>query len=124
MSSKIFANSSYIQIRLTRDEEPENDDRITIRYKDENMYQLFFQDGNTLSLNPRTYCTVLSGEELDVYFESLFTLVSRDRDPFRSIEFQIPCLPAVQFDVSDMRKGKVRGALKRIMPILYAAAKY
>ena len=120
----MFKNAGNIQIRLTRDEDPNHDDRITIRYKDEGMYQIFFQDGNTLSETPTTWCTVLSGEELDVYIESLFSLVARDRDPFRSIEFQIPCFPALQFEVDDMRKGKIRNALKRVMPILHSAAKY
>lgn len=117
-----FSNSGSIQIRLTRNDNPTNDDRIVIKYKDENMYQIFFQDGNMMK--SVTYCTVLSGEELDVYVESLFSLVARDRDPFRSIEFQIPCFPALQFEVDDMRKGKVRKALQRVMPILRSAAKY
>ena len=118
----MFTSSSNIQIRLTRNDDPSEDDRIVIKYKDEDVYQIFFQDGGMVS--PMTYCTVLTGEELDVYIESLFTLVSRDRDPFRSIEFQIPCFPTLQYYPEDMGKGKVRGALKRVMPILYAAAKY
>ena len=119
-----FSNSGSIQIRLTRNDNPTNDDRIVMKYKDENMYQIFFQDGNMNTYKPTTYCTVLSGEELDVYIESLFSLVARDRDPFRSIEFQIPCFPALQFEVNDMRKGKIRKALKQVMPILHSAAKY
>jgi len=122
MSSKVFASSANIQIRLTRNDDPAEDDRIVIKYKDEGMYQIFFQDGGMV--RQMTYCTVLSGEELDTYIESLFTLVSKDRDPFRSIEFQIPCFPTLQFYTEDMAKGKIRGALRRVMPILYAAAKY
>ena len=118
----MFACSSNIQIRLTRNDDPSEDDRIVIRYKDEDMYQIFFQDGGMV--RPMTYCTVLSGEELDVYIQSLFTLVSKDRDPFKSIEFQIPCFPTLQYYPADMAQGKIRGALKRVMPILYAAAKY
>jgi hypothetical protein len=122
MSSKIFASSANIQIRLTRNDDESQDDRIVIKYKDEDIYQLFFRDGG--SLTSVTYCTVLTGEELDIYMESLFTLLSRDRDPFRSIEFQIPCFPTLQYHAEDMSKGKIRGALRRVMPILYAAAKY
>jgi len=117
-----FTSSSNIQIRLTRDSNPENDDSICIKYKDENMYQIFFRDGNMKKST--VFCTVLSGEELDVYMESLFALVSRDRDPFRSIEFQIPCFPALQYTVKDMQKGKIRGTLKRIMPLLSFASQY
>ena len=122
MSSKVFASSGNIQIRLTRNDEPADDDRIVIKYKDEGMYQIFFQDGGMV--RPVTYCTVLTGEELNVYMESLFTLVSKDRDPFRSIEFQIPCFPALQFYPEDMAKGKLREALQRVMPILYSAARF
>ena len=123
MSPKVF-NSGNIQIRLTRNENPQEDDMICIKYKDENMYQIFFRDGYSVVDKPPTYCTVLSGDELDIYIESLFVLLSRDRDPFKSIEFQIPCFPALQFDVADMRNGKIRSTLKRIMPILYGAAKF
>jgi hypothetical protein len=118
----MFTSSANIQIRLTRNEDPSEDDRIVIRYKDENMYQIFFQDGGMV--RPMTYCTVLTGEELDIYMESLFTLVAKDRDPFRSIEFQIPCFPALQYYPADMTKGKIRGALQRVMPILYASARF
>jgi hypothetical protein len=122
MTPSVFKTSANIQIRLTRNDDEDQDDRIVIKYKDEDIYQLFFQDGGMV--NPVTYCTVLTSDELDVYIESLFALVSRDRDPFRSIEFQIPCFPTLQYDVEDMQKGKIRCALKRVMPILYAAAKY
>ena len=118
-----FTNAGTIQIRLTRrNETEETDDRICIKYKDENMYQIFFQDGNMLKKT--TFCTVLTGEELDVYMESLFVLLSRDRDPFRSIEFQIPCFPSLQYTVEDLQRGKIRNTLKRIMPLLHSAARF
>lgn len=119
--SNIFQNSSLINIRLTRDKHPSHDDRIVIKYKDENIFQIYFRDG--ASDQQSSYCTVLTGDELDIYIESLFTLLVRDRDPFRSIEFQLPCFPCLQYNVEDLRGGKLRTALKRIMPILYAAVK-
>ena len=122
MSPNPFSSSCHIQIRLTRNSDETQDDRIVIRYKDEDMYQIFYRDG--LMDTGIIYCTVLSGAELDVYVSSLFSLVARDRDPFRSIEFQIPCFPALQYDVEDMKKGNVRKALRRVMPILHSAAKY
>jgi hypothetical protein len=117
-----FMNNTNIQIRLTRNHNPKQDDRIVIKYKDENMYQLFFRDGNMNTQH--TYCTVLSGEELDIYIQSLFTLLSRDRDPFRSVEFMIPCFPVLQYTAEDLGQMKIRKALKQIMPILYSAAKF
>ena len=118
----MFTSSANIQIRLTRNDDPSEDDRIVIRYKDEDMYQIFFRDGN-METKP-TYCTVLSGEELDIYIQSLFTLLSKDRDPFRSVEFMIPCFPVLQYTAEDLGKMKIRKALKRVMPILYSAARY
>ena len=122
-SSNPFTTSSLIQIRLTRDKNAVHDDRIVIKFKGEDMYQIYFQDGNTSSGCPSTFCTVLSGEELDVYIESLFTLLVRDKDPFMSIQFQLPCFPCLQYDIQDLREGKLRATLKRVMPILYAAAR-
>ena len=122
MPSDIFTNSSYIQIRLTRNDNPDKDDRIVIRYKDEDIYQVFFRDGGMKSKN--AFCTVLTGEELDIYIESLFTLLVRDTDPFKQINFMLPCFPVLQYVIQDLRGGKLRSTLKRIMPILYAAAKY
>jgi hypothetical protein len=123
-SSSVFTNSSLIQVRLTRDNNANHDDRIVIKYKDEDIYQIYFQDGHTSSgSSSATYCTVLSGDELDIYIESLFTLLVRDKDPFRSIEFQIPCFPCLKYEIQDLREGKLRATLKRIMPILYASAR-
>ena len=118
-----FESSTNIQIRLLRDNKGDHDDRIVIRYKGEDSYQIYFRDGNTLSKNPVTYCTVLSGEELDIYVESLFTLLVRDRAPFEAIEFQIPCFPCLRYEIPDLRQGKLRSALKQVMPILYASVK-
>ncbi len=123
-SSSVFKNATLIQVRLTRDDNAAHDDRIVIKYKDEDIYQIYFKDGNTISgSSSATYCTVLSGKELDIYIESLFTLLVRDKDPFRSIEFQIPCFPCLKYEIQDLREGKLRSALKRIMPILYASAR-
>jgi hypothetical protein len=117
-----FSSSGNIQIRLTRNDNPDQDDRIVIRYKDENIYQIFFQDGNTIKKT--TFCTILSGEELDIYVDSLFTLLSKDRDPFQHVNFMIPCFPVVQYTMADLRKTSIRETMKQLMPILHSAAKY
>jgi len=118
----IFQDSSNIQIRLLRDENGTNDDRIVIRYKGEDTYQIYFRDANTVSNPPPTYLTVLSGDELDVYIESLFTLLTHDKDPFEAIEFQIPCFPVLRYDIQDLGDEKLSSTLKTIMSVLYAAA--
>lgn len=121
MTSNPFKYSGNIQIRLVRNSNEEQDDRIVIKYKDEDCYQIFFQDG--YMNQSATYCTVLSGEELDTYIESLFNLLSRDRDPFQAIEFQIPCFPCLRYEVQDLLKKKVSDTLKTIMPILYSGVR-
>jgi hypothetical protein len=119
----IFQDSSNIQIRLLRDENGTNDDRIVIRYKGEDTYQIYFRDANTVSKNPPTHLTVLSGDELDVYIESLFTLLTHDKDPFEAIEFQIPCFPVLRYDIQDLGDEKLSSTLKTIMSVLYSAVK-
>jgi hypothetical protein len=120
--TSVFATSENIQIRLTRNDDATQDDRIVIRYdRYEDLYQIFFQDGNTIVKT--TYTTVLTAEELDVYVESLFTLLVRDNDPFKHINFFIPCFPVVQYSMEDLSEGKLRKALKKLMPILYRAVK-
>ena len=117
-----FSSSCHIQIRLTRNDDPDQDDRIAIKYKDENMYQVFFRDGSMKYKT--TYCTILTGEELDVYVESLFTLLSKDRDPYQHVNFLIPCFPVVQYTMEDLSKKSIRKALREVMPILHSAAQY
>lgn len=117
-----FTDNTAIQIRLHRNSNPERDDSLAIRYKEDNYYQIFFQDGD--SDTKQTFCTVLSGEQVDTYINSLFTLLAADTDPFRHIQFLLPCFPSVLYDIEDLRKGKIRKALKEVLPILTAAAKY
>ena len=119
----VFRENTNIQIRLTRNEDQANDDRIVIRSKGENLYQIFFRDGNTDLGKPGTYCTVLSGEEVDTYLESLFTLLVRDGDPFQDIQFNIPCFPTLIYPIQQLRKGKIRKTLKTVLPLLSSAGR-
>jgi hypothetical protein len=116
----IFKSSSNIQMRIIRDSNEANDDRLVIKYKGEDTYQIYFRDGNSHTLT--TYCTVLSGDELDVYLDSLFTLLARDKEPFQAIDFQIPCFPVLRYDIQDLGDEKLSSTLKTIMSVLYAAA--
>jgi hypothetical protein len=120
----VFSDNKSIQIRLTRNDDQDNDDRIVIRYIDDDVYQLFFRDGNTTAKKASTFCTVLTGEEVDTYLDSLFTLLNFDRYPFQRVEFQIPCFPCIQVYPKDFRNETLRDTLKSLMPILYSASKY
>jgi hypothetical protein len=121
-TSNPFSDNTSIQIRLHRNANSSYDDRIVIRYKDDDYYQIFFQDGEQSRKN--IYCVVLTGEQVDTYIQSLFTLLSRDSDPFTHIQFYIPCFPSVLYETSDLRKGKIQNALKQLLPMLSSAAHY
>lgn len=119
----VFRENTYIQIRLTRNDYQEDDDRIVIRFESEDTYQIYFRDGGMDARKPATYSTFLSGEEVDTYLESLFTLLVRDSDPFNEIQFNIPCYPTLIFPIQELRGGKLRSTLKTILPILSIAAR-
>ena len=112
-----FVDNTSIQIRLLRNNHESKDDRIAIRRADESMYHLFYQDG-LLKNKDKMYVCLLTGEELDIYLQSLFTLLVRDQDPFTQIQFLLPCFPTVLYDIQDLRQGKVRQALFDLLPLL------
>jgi len=112
-----FADNTCIQIRLLRNDRPSKDDRIAIRRAEDESYQLFYQDG-LMKNKERMYVYLLSGEELDIYLNSLFTLLVRDQDPFTQIQFLLPCFPTVLYDIQDLRQGKLRQALFDLLPLL------
>ena len=112
-----FADNTCIQIRLLRNDRASKDDRIAIRRADDDIYELFYQDGQ-MKNKDKMYVCLLSGEELDIYLQSLFTLLVRDQDPFTYIQFLLPCFPTVLYDIQDLRKGKIRQALFDLLPVL------
>ena len=111
-----FKINSNIQIRLIRDlDESSQDDRICIAYKGEDTYHLFYQDA--CMKTPTPYRIILTGVELDTYFESLFTLLSNDRIPFDRIQFDIPCCPSMIYSIKDINSSVIRNALMKLMPL-------
>lgn len=116
-------NSSNITIRLLRnvkDQEKDTDDIITIHHKGENIYHVFYKDGN-FNDTSRRHMTVLDGDALDTYLYSLFRLVATDRDAFKSIQFNIPTFPTLLYKPSDLTDKQIRSKLMHIMPILKSA---
>ncbi len=125
MSSKSpFNCATNLQIRLHRNGDEDQDDRIAIRYKGEDLYHLFYRSGNSSLEEPRTYFVILTGEELDTYLSSLFTLLVRDTDPFAHIQFDLPCSPSLLYTIEDLRSGKIRKALWDILPLLSSAGRF
>jgi hypothetical protein len=129
MMSTPFVNATNIQIRLTRPDEPQyKDDRIAISYnKFTDLYDLYYKDGGNCCAHSckkgRFYHVELTGEQLDTYLDSLFFLVRRDADPFEKIQVEIPCFPALIFNIEDLSKPLLRDSLKSLMPVLVSADK-
>lgn len=115
--SNPFINSNNIQLRLVRKSPhgSSEDDRIALVYKGEDTYHLYFQDGLTKNVKQRV---ILYGDDVDTYFESLFTLLVNDRDRFEAVQFNLPCMPCVYLNVDDMSDEEIQDTLFRAMPLL------
>lgn len=94
------------------------DDVITIfretnDYKDDyESFKIRYVDG-TADAKHEMY---LSGNELDVYLDSLFSLVSADTEPFESVQVLAPGFPSVLFNAS--RVNAVKDHLLTVLPLL------
>ena len=94
------------------------DDVITIfretnDYKDDyESFKLRYVDG-LADIRHEMY---LSGNELDLYFDSLFSLVSADTEPFESLQVLAPGFPSVLFNAS--RVNMVKDHLLSVLPLL------
>jgi hypothetical protein len=94
------------------------DDVITIfretnDYKDDyESFKLRYVDG----LADVRHEMYLSGNELDLYFDSLFSLVSADTEPFESLQVLAPGFPSVLFNAS--RVNMVKDHLLSVLPLL------
>lgn len=116
-----FNNSTNIVIRLLRSDPEEEDDMIAIVHDVDEVYQLYYKDANMKG--DVAHFMFLTGEKLDVYLESLFFLLTRDSDPFRSVQLNIPCMPSLLFKVEDLKKKKLRETLNTILPLLHCCTK-
>ena len=123
-----FTDSTNISIRLLRsgadNMDTSRDDQIAIVEQLNNEYDVYYHSGDWSDKSEKmAHFVQMNGLDLDQYLESLFFLVSRDADPFRSIQFNIPCMPAILISVDDMRKKGVREALQTILPLLRSCIK-
>ena len=120
-----FSDSTNISIRLLRSG-PDNkngnrDDQIAIVEKGGNDFDLYYHSGDWETKT--AHFVQMTGEELDQYLYSLFTLISYDADPFRSVQFNIPCMPSILITMEDMRKKGIRRSLYNILPLLRSCIK-
>lgn len=109
-----------ITLRLIRknSSNKSEDDVITIfretnDYKDDyESFKVRYVDGQA-SVKHEMY---LSGNELDVYLNSLFSLVSSDTEPFESLQVLAPGFPSVLFNASHV--NVVKDHLLSVLPLL------
>jgi hypothetical protein len=123
MSSSSRNSHNKIAIHLIRkgsNPNGKNDDLVIIKWKGEDSYQIWYHDGRSFNVNNHHF-TVLSGEEVDTYLQSLFTLLRHDREAFSCVQFDIPCCPSIMFYPQDLKKKIVRKTLNRILPLLCVA---
>ena len=120
-----FTDSTHITIRLLRsgaeNKDEERDDRIAIVPLGDDSYGVYYTSADWNS--QITHYVDLTGDELDTYIENLFFLLTRDRDPFRSIQLNVPCMPAILFLVSDLKKSGVKNHLREVLPLLHSCIK-
>jgi hypothetical protein len=111
-----------ITIRLLRKDckNKSEDDVITIFREstdydsDYENYRLRYLDGG--SDDRVRHETYLTGDQLDSYLASLFSLVSADTEPFESVQVLAPGFPSVLFDAS--RVYTVKDHLLNLLPLL------
>ena len=119
--SNPFADNTAIQIRLLRNDDTNQDDRIAIRCKEEDYYQVYYKDATLKSQS--VFCTILQKEEVEKYMENLMVLMMRDSDPFESVQISYPCYPTLLFKTEDLQKKSLRSSITEMLPILNTAAK-
>lgn len=113
-----------ITLRLLRkDKGPKKDDIIKIKFWDieeDEKYQIDYIDGDadTDSGKTRHSSTYLTGDQVDTYMHSLFTLLTRDGDPFESFQIAAPGFPCILLPVAELKKQSVRQAIVDVLPVL------
>lgn len=120
-----FNCSTNIVIRLLRSgsekDDDSRDDKIAIVHSVDDVYQLYYKDANMKG--EVAHFKLLTADELDSYLECLFVLLTRDADPFLSIQLNIPCMPCLLFDIEELKKKKLRETLNTVLPLLHSCTK-
>lgn len=116
-----FDDHTSIQIRLLRDfKNKSQDDKIAIEYlESDESYIVYYLDANVTSKMHQTLS--LSGEALDTYLKSLFTLLAHDKDPFLRVQFNIPAMPCLMYEATDLLEDDIVESLMAVMPITNGA---
>jgi hypothetical protein len=113
-----------ITLRLCRkDKGAKKDDIIKIKFWDieeDEKYQIDYTDGDAVSAEGNIHhsSTYLTGDQVDAYMNSLFTLLSRDADPFEYFQISAPGFPCILLPIEELKKQRVRQAILDVLPVL------
>jgi hypothetical protein len=119
-----FKDSTHITMRILHPdctESGENDDMIAIVPQGDDLYHIYYKSGEWT--DKTSHMTAFTGDELDNYLENFFFLITRDSQPFRSIQLNIPCMPPIMLRTEDFRKKGIRRSLRNILPLLSSCIK-
>ena len=106
-----------ITFRLLRvNKSSKNDDVIKIYGDDVNGYRINY---TTPDLErSQESLMLMTGEEIDTYLSSLFTLLTKDSDPFEGLQVLAPGFPSIMLPIDTLKKPSVRNSLFNVLPIL------
>ena len=112
-----------IKLRLLRVDEPASkDDIITISGDDMSGYSISYVDnmvdGKKMTTTTHQTLMNMSGEEVNLYLESLLTLLTSDIDPFYGLQIQAPGFPCILLPIPALRKKKIQNAIFNLLPLL------
>jgi hypothetical protein len=100
-----------------------SDDLIKIYREDyeDDSYKIVFvakdadtHSGKTTHESIRFY----TGEELDVYLNSLFVLLTRDDDPYEKLQISAPGFPCIMLTMDQLKKSRTREEIMNVLPLL------
>lgn len=113
-----------VTLRLLRkDKGAKKDDIIKIKCWDvdvDEKYQIDYKDADSNTDTGVSYhsSTFLTGEQIDAYLQSLFVLLTRDSDPFESLQIMGPGFPCILLPIQELKKERVRQSILDVLPVL------
>ncbi len=120
-SPSVSPATAPIVLRLLRkDLSSKNDDIIKIFNVGSDQYRVEYTDPNCLN-NVKVHHVSkdpMTGEQMDLYLNSLITLLTRDTDPFWKFQITAPGFPAILLDINDLKKRSVHESISSVLPLL------
>lgn len=129
MGFHAFNTSSNVVLRLIRkNKESEDnktcDDLLAIECVNNNKYKVYYKDSNTLNSSKRIHESTLTSDVLNSYIDSLLFLLSKDTDPFATVQFNVPCAPVILLKVEELASSSMRKHILNILPMVSVTVTY